>query len=188
MARLSLGRDFFVPKGSRKVCDKRSDAVAYLYEVPARQRVGAMVFFGQQAKPIWHYTFKDAAAREAAIRRAFEGRQAHDSAKAETKAKRNQPHKLEVGHVLVSTWGYEQTNVDFYQVTRVVSPTMVEVRAIGYTVTREDGWMCGKAVPLLDKFTGEPTRHRVTWGDHVKVGHHHARIWEGRPVSWSAYH
>lgn len=183
-----MPREFYLPKGARKVADKQSDAVAYLYDVPTRHRVGALVFFAAQAKPVWHYTFKDEAAREAAIRRAFEGRRASLAFKAEQKAKRSQPHKLEAGHVLVSTWGYEQTNVDFYQVTRVVSATMVEVRPIGQTTIQDTGWASGKAVPLIDGFTGPASRHRVTWGDHVKVGHRHARLWEGRPVAWTAYH
>lgn len=35
--------------------------------------------------------------------------------------------KLQVGDILSSSWGYEQTNVDFYQVQRLAGKTMVEV-------------------------------------------------------------
>ena len=29
------------------------------------------------------------------------------------------PHDLKVGDILYSSWGYDQTNIDFYQVTAV---------------------------------------------------------------------
>ena len=43
-------------------------------------------------------------------------------------------HGVKIGDVFVESWGYDQTNVDFYQVTRVM-PKSVEIRAIhGKTV------------------------------------------------------
>ncbi len=43
-------------------------------------------------------------------------------------------HGVKVGDVFVESWGYDQTNVDFYQVTRAM-PKSVEIRAIhGKTV------------------------------------------------------
>lgn len=44
---------------------------------------------------------------------------------------------VKVGDVFVESWGYDQTNVDYYEVVRVM-PTMVEVRAI-YARTEGEG-------------------------------------------------
>jgi len=35
--------------------------------------------------------------------------------------------KLEVNDILYSSWGYDQTNIDYYKVKRLVGKTMVEV-------------------------------------------------------------
>jgi hypothetical protein len=37
---------------------------------------------------------------------------------------------VEIGHILSASWGYDQTNIDYYKVIRKTA-TMVEVRAIG---------------------------------------------------------
>lgn len=47
--------------------------------------------------------------------------------------------KLEVGDILTSSWGYDQTNVDFYQVERLAGKTMVEVREIAAQMVDSSG-------------------------------------------------
>ena len=107
---------------------------------------------------------------------------------AERKARRSQKSKLQVGHILRSSWGYDQTNVDFYQVTRLVSDTMVEIRPIASTRVDGDGWQ-GKVMPMLDEFTGEAIRKRVTNGDSVKMASYaFAYIWSGTPAYESSTH
>lgn len=72
--RLTMTREFYIPKGSTKVAPKDAPGlVFYLYEGPSRREpsrvvVGALAFFGRANKPLWHYTFRDAARRETAIR------------------------------------------------------------------------------------------------------------------------
>lgn len=178
----------YKPQGAVLVTDKASDGVVYVYDAP-NGRVGAIGYHGKATKPDFHHTFRDAAAREAFVRRYFEGRQARAQLQAETKAKARVPSKLQVGHVLVSSWGYEQTNVDWYQVTAVLGAHTVEIRKIGATRVEATGHDQGKCVPLIDQFIGEATRHRVTWGDGVKVrSFARATLWDGRPRFWSSYH
>jgi hypothetical protein len=74
--RFQLTREFYVPKGAIKIADKESDAVAYLH-ADTRARPCAKIFYGAQSKPVLDHTYSNEAAREAAVRRAFEGRRAH---------------------------------------------------------------------------------------------------------------
>ena len=69
-------------------------------------------------------------------------------------------HKLRVGDILRCSWGYEQTNQDYYQVTRLAGRTMVELRRIGVD-SRETGFMRGLCKPLRNRFIGGPIRRRV---------------------------
>lgn len=65
-----------------------------------------------------------------------------------------------VEDVFASSWGYEQTNVTFYQVVALHGKTMVTVREISSEV-RKDGDMSGYKKPILNEFIGEPLRRKV---------------------------
>ncbi len=167
-----------------KVAHRHSDAVAYLYTA-ANGQPAAIAFHGRAQKPAFWLRFRSEAAREAHIRDYFEAcRQRIDRRRQSRK-----PHRFEPGHILVSTWGYEQTNVDFYQVTRVVSPQTIEVRPIGSTTIQDTGWAQGRCIPLIDHFTGEPMLKRPQDGDTIKIeSYSYARLWDGKPVAWTSYH
>ena len=45
----------YIPKGARKVADRQSDAVAYLYETAGKPY--AIAYCGKRAKPDWHHRF-----------------------------------------------------------------------------------------------------------------------------------
>jgi len=60
------------------------------------------------------------------------------------------PHTLKVGDVLNTNWGWEQTNVAFYEVV-AVSGSMVTLRQLAED--RQDiGPMCGETVALPGQF------------------------------------
>lgn len=107
--------------------------------------------------------------------------------------------KIKKGDVLVSTWGYDQTNVDFYRVTRVTK-TMVEVEALE-TIKVEDpnGFMTYTATPGegAGEWAGEKPFWRkvlndtasdgsATWGIRL-TSYSSARPWNGEPVRGSSY-
>ena len=91
-----------------------------------------------------------------------------------------------MGHILCASWGYEQTNVDWYEVVRVTTSS-VEVRKIkGNIIT--DGGDRGQVVPMAGEFVGEPLLRRVGECGVRIDGSRTASLWEGRPVYWSSYH
>lgn len=65
-----------------------------------------------------------------------------------------QPHvaeKIEPGAILYSSWGYDQTNIDYYMVTRT---TKSSAWIVPMTAHEEpSGFMCGHSTPL------EPMTH-----------------------------
>ena len=182
----TVTRESYIPKGAMKVSHKASDAVVYLYQ-SERGRLAAIAFHGRAAKPDWHHTFASAESRAAMVRRFFEGRARTLAVRAEQRAKRQIPHTLELGHILYATWGYEQTNVNFYQVTRLVGRHTVELREVARISQDGEAWATGKAMPKLDAFIGEPIRRRVN-GKSVRINTSQwASLWNGNAVSWTAY-
>ena len=99
------------------------------------------------------------------------------------------PHK--VGDILFNSWGYDQTNVDFYQVVSVEGKTVV-VRAIA-KMAHDTGDMCGKCSAVKDSFIGEEIKKVVQ----IRVAYNsteaHTYInrmspWDGMPKYYSSYH
>lgn len=68
---------------------------------------------------------------------------------------------MKVGDIFKSTWGYEQTNVDFYVVTRI-TPKMVELQECGSKrVGGMTSWASDKVVPDPDEVLGGKFMRRV---------------------------
>lgn len=193
--RMEAKREHFIPKGARKVAHKGSSAVAYVYEGPTGI-LYALGFHGKAQRPDWHFRFKTEQRREQRVREHFEGVAANEGRKAqrkaEEKAKRAKGHGWEPGLILMCSWGYEQTNVDFYEVTALVGSTMVEVEQIGTQQATDstDGQhaMSDKAVPNPDHRMGRKGRYRVTDGSIRLSGYAYAHPWDGKAVyrSWYA--
>lgn len=171
MAKTTFTREFFIPAGATKITDKHSDAVAYIY-TNALGKPCARVFYGKQTKPFVACYYKDDAQRAAGIARAFKARQEVCARKAEqVAAKRAFKNPYKVGDVFQSSWGYEQSNVDWYEVI-AVSGQMLSIRRLAEekVVT---GWEQGKSVPILGQYIGEPMRVRAQNG-YVKTGYAYA--------------
>lgn len=185
MRRFYATREFFIPKGSLKVADKASDAVAYVYQSESGKFYAA-IFYGKQAKPVAHYRYRSVAEREASVKRHFEGRRAALAAKEQRKeAGKSEAEKfaqaIEVGDIFYTSWGYDQTNIDYYEITSVSGQT-VTVRKVA--MSSEDlgyDWRY-KCVPQSGQFIGEATRHRIQAG-YLKIDGHYAHKWNTNRVA-----
>ncbi|HHZ56492.1 MULTISPECIES: hypothetical protein [Xanthomonas] len=149
-------------------------------------RIVVTKFHGKALKSdrVW---FRSQAAAEQDIASFTARRQQLADAHAERRAEAKRPHTLTVGAVLVSSYGYEQTNVDFYEVVAVQNRT-VTLREL--VQERQDtGNMSGTTIPVPGQYTkAEPLRKRVNPRNGVKLSSSsYAHPWDGRPQYWSSY-
>ena len=86
--------------------------------------------------------------------------QINESAKQSNKADEGVKHLLKIGDVLRSSWGYEQTNIDYYQVTAYKGKCTVEIREIRAMRTRQSGDY-GTCLPIKNDFKGDAIVKRV---------------------------
>jgi hypothetical protein len=145
------------------------DVDAVVYRSTVRGKLYARAFVGRAASTRWHYQFMS----EAAVTRKIEALRAHLVATAAAKRARAVErnaylHTLKVGDVLSCSWGYDQTNIDFYQVTQLVGSKFVEARKIA-AETKYTGNLLGMKTPRKDVFTEAPKRYRVSEGNFIKV-------------------
>lgn len=184
----------FVPENSRAVPYEGIAAVVYVY-LSKDGKPAALAYKGTARKPAFHLRFGTEGALLEYVRKWVEGHQAREQRRqAEQVAKRDETHTLTVGAVLVSSWGYEQTNVDFFEVVRVVSPKTVELRQIAATLNEDDtpgGAMTGYKMPTRGAFLAdEPVMTLRARGERVhgiRRGGHTASLWDGKPQRCSWY-
>jgi len=93
---------------------------------------------------------------------------------------------MQIGTVLYASWGYGQTNVDFFEVTKVTRCS-VEVRKLDKRVTSIDGATI-HVVPVIGTFVEEAIRRRPRTSTYdgspiVNVNSFtFAQPWNGRPM------
>jgi len=175
-----MPRSFHIPKDAQPTKDVGgTDLEIWTYEGvnPRGPYFGGIAFAGKAQKPLWHYTFQSEDKRSDYIKKTIDQRKMiMDVKNKEREERRNFKHSLNVGDILYDTWGYDQTNVDFYQVV-AVGEKSVKIRPISSRNTDDS-----HVVPLPDKFTGPAELKVVGRGNHVRVHSGAAGPWEGRPV------
>jgi hypothetical protein len=117
---------------------------------------------GRAKKPALLVRYKTEERRDEAAAEFLNGtmKRKANSRKAEERA-------LKVGDVLRSMWGYEQTNIDYYLVTRLVGKCSVEIVEIGRQ-SLSDEYLQGTCIPNPENVIGTPFTKRVN-GNYVRI-------------------
>ncbi len=119
-----------------------------------------MVFLPKAIKPYCRYRFETPEERETFINKQVEYRKRHIQEKEQDKQKRKgtaeQLEAVKVGSIFVCSWGYDQTNIDFYQIIEK-NGYMVKIRelcqeSVGPT---ESHGMADHRIPKKDHFIKE---------------------------------
>lgn len=161
----------YIPKGYTKIGDKKSDAIAYISEGISKNTLKksfyAVVYFGKATKAVGNYRFNTAAQRDAYVMRCFSDRQASQRQREVRAGERKiatakMATEIKVGDVLRSSWGYDQTNINYYEILEIkgVTVTLVELEQCSI----ETGFMSGKTSPMPGAYSGKPFKRRVGAG------------------------
>ncbi len=101
--------------------------------------------------------------------------------------------KFKVGSILSSSWGYDQTNVDFYKVVKRTKKSLWLIEIGSSSVEGSEGFMSDKVVPNPEAETGEVFMKRIyiANGEEQSVAiksYASATLYEGTPKyrSWYA--
>jgi hypothetical protein len=96
---------------------------------------------------------------------------------------------MKVNNILVSSWGYDQTNVNFYEVVRMTEK-WVFVRELEKTDTYFYS-MSGQTLPQEGNYKGSVFRRLIRNGAKAPYINIHscmlARLWDGKPRFFSEY-
>lgn len=177
----------FIPENAETREFPAAAVVAYCYE--SRRGPALVAYKGRQSKPARFLAFGSVEARDRALASFVEYEEGIEARKRERK---QAAHGLVVGDIVYSVWGYEQTNVTFYEVVRVPSSRSATVREIEAEIVEDaPGSMTGKSTPKPGAFVQgvkDATRRATGWqtlsaGERWRGG---LSKWDGTPrrVTW----
>ena len=105
---------------------------------------------------------------------------------------------IKAGDILYDSWGYEQTNVEFYLVTKIISACKIEIVELGHIRSDyENHGMACNVMPDPENRIGEPLQKMVSQSSwekkycswHVKISESISlAAWDGQPKYCSWYY
>lgn len=127
-------------------------------------------FSGRSKKPDFFLRFESAEAADCYLAKWVKWlRKCQEERRAKREACKVLVNPLAVGVVLVASYGWEQTNVHFYQVVATPGKATVEVREVESVKITADAGMMGTCLPALGAFRGDVIRKRVNGLGEVKI-------------------
>jgi len=204
----------WIPKDARKI--EHALGVCYTEErvTPRGTVYTALGYAGTARKAAFYYSYRTPELRDKQVETFFAGLESHERMMSERRAERSKPHTLQVGDVITNSWGYEQTNVDMYQIVKATAnyvwlqpiagelvpdegcgPMSGRVRPetpIRQILTREvreyGDWDpgIGNRVVNVKTVPVEPTKHKAE-GNSVHFEHGSGSKWDGRSLYCSWY-
>lgn len=148
---------------------------------------GCAIWVGKSMKPRWYYRFTSPVKRDEFINKRME----EVVIAAENKVERMQEYAtrrdaVQAGDVFYASWGYEQTNIDFYVIIER-KKDFVLIQELGQTRTYDSN-MSGECMPDLTRKTGEVMRRKLNSYCRITVDEvRSAGRWDGREISWSSW-
>lgn len=183
----------YIPEGSDEITREGVEAVVYTKCTDGLTAIG---YRGKAGKPSFNYGFRSVEQLERYLDEFFASQAANqERAQARRDERKNLTNEtLPVGTILCSSWGYDQTNVDFYEVTALVGKVTVTIQKIAASqVAGTEGFMSCQVAPDASCKIGKPFNARVSSVDSVTFSEyqggyrHYARIFKGGTTYCSWY-
>lgn len=161
----------YIPKNSLEILQDETNHVVYSYQKDGR--ACAIAYAGRRKKPEWNYRFGSNKERDEYINNYLNKRKEikkeDDKRKANEKKRKDEEFKnIKVGDVFVSSWGYEQTNVDAYQLVELKGKTGT-FKEIGFMSLKSTGPDAEYVRPIKDKFINKESFKKRLNGNSFKI-------------------
>jgi hypothetical protein len=175
------------PKGSMAINHPDRLGVAYVSEYDKRKQWQVVTYRGTAGRPEANKLYSTREKAEIAVGQWFCDLTEHKIRVAGYESA-NKPTTLKVGDIITNSWGYDQTNVDCYQITRVTDH-FVWLRPITSELVPDDGVgpMSGRVVPCPSQFKEQPEEKHKASGESVCFKYGSGSKWDGRSLYCSWY-
>ena len=147
-----------------------------------------LVIFKNSYKPLYHLSFKFGTGIEDFIKKVKNQEDREIEAQNKYLNEKKEEKKLFVpGAILYSSWGYEQTNIDFYEILERKNDFVI-IQEIGQIRNYDSRGDSGTCMPDKKIKIGEPFRKKITKHASINLeSYKYCGLWNGKPLSWSSY-
>jgi hypothetical protein len=129
---MRLTREFYRPMGENlTVFSENGLPGSEIYRYENSGGLCAAVFGGKRAKPDWRFLFPNEERRQEKIEEWIKGQKWRLEDAKKRRKERFEPHDFKVGQLFYCSWGYDQTNIDYYMLTELKAKTMGYIVPIG---------------------------------------------------------
>jgi hypothetical protein len=117
-------------------------------------------------KPLFNFRFRSIERMNEFCTEWIERVETNINSQNERKAKKKEAqkvmnHNFKEGMILYNSWGYDQTNIDFYQIVKSKEKSVILREIASSTVAGSEGFMSASVKPVKDYFVGEPILKKV---------------------------
>jgi len=117
-------------------------------------------------KPLFNFRFRSIERMNEFCTEWIERVETNINSQNERKAKKKEAqkvmnHNFKEGMILYNSWGYDQTNIDFYQIVKIKEKSVILREIASSTVAGSEGFMSASVKPVKDYFVGEPILKRI---------------------------
>lgn len=169
-----------------RLVDGAVHVLRYDSDIRGEKKPALTIFLNDSKKVYAGYYYRSEERREEVVAEFVKNAESRIKYKAERAEEKKKVIEVEVGDIVNTSWGYEQTNVDFYQVVEMVGKVSVKLRKVSQRVVRETSWCSSDVTPVKDSFLGDEfVARRCYYG--VKIGREYGKkIKEGETChsSW----
>jgi hypothetical protein len=141
--------------------------VFYTTSPDSRGKFTAIAYRGKGWRAVWYYSFSTEAKMDAHIQTFIEDCKRlvlHKLTQKAVQKTKNALVSCEVGDIFYTSWGYDQTNVDFYMITAFKGKTVTVVEIGSKTVSGSEGCMSSSVLPDKSNVRSEPFSKRLQAG------------------------
>lgn len=172
----------------------KDSTLAVAFQQIESGKVFVKAWRGKADKPAFYYSFRDMSRAELyvkdfaeQVRKSEESRKNRKNERAAKRASLKASDHWAVGDVIYNSWGYEQTNVDWYQVVEVKAKSIV-IREIAANCNDNGGPYGGQTAPRRNDFVGNPLLKQIHENGYVSFQFGCGTKWDGRAKHCSSYH
>jgi hypothetical protein len=184
--RFHVPRSFHLPPEVRDkdpITPEGTDLAIWTWE--SNGKPYGIAFSGKANKPLWNYRFLSEADRARRIEETIAGQRTRLKMKEDRQQERREfKHESDVGDIYYTSWGYDQTNIDFYEVVEVRGKVLLVRKIAEKSTGGHEATDYVVAVP--GKFTGPVKRVRPS-GQSFTIDGHSASKWDGKPKYQTAF-
>lgn len=147
-------------KADREQCERKGIEIFQdltIYRDYKGKKPIVKIWSGKRSAPFAHYSFQSEEKAETFIeaQRSFAQESAKHKAERKAlkeKAKTQFKNPFKLGDIIHHSWGYDQTQCDYYQVVKTTKATVTLKPIMSEVVPGSEGFMCQNEVPVKDAF------------------------------------